>query len=87
MSEDAPRGRFAAGVPGRAENTKEKEPSILIPGLATSWAVDANDKTKWIFKLRPDVKFHDGDACDAAAVKWSIERVKDVCGLRRLLMV
>src|ERR1700726_3140741 len=25
--------------------------SIMIPGLATEWAVDATDKTKWIFKL------------------------------------
>lgn len=24
--------------------------SVVIPGLATEWAVDANDKTKWLFK-------------------------------------
>src|SRR3954463_12545550 len=34
--------------------------SVLIPGLATEWAVDAADKTKWVFKLRPGVSFHDG---------------------------
>ena len=34
--------------------------SVIIPGLATEWSIDANDKTKWIFKLRPGVKFHDG---------------------------
>ena len=28
------------------------KPSDLVPGLATSWTVDATDKTKWIFKLR-----------------------------------
>ena len=40
--------------------SKADAASVLIPALATSWAVDAKDKTKWIFKLRPDVKFHDG---------------------------
>jgi len=40
--------------------SKSDSASVLIPGLATSWAVDAKNKTKWIFKLRPGVKFHDG---------------------------
>src|ERR1700753_3570306 len=31
--------------------------SIMIPGLATEWAVDATDKTKLVFKLRPGVTF------------------------------
>src|SRR5215208_659801 len=35
-------------------------PSTVIPGLATEWAVDAADKTRWIFRLRPGVTFHDG---------------------------
>src|SRR5687767_11814511 len=26
--------------------------SVVIPGLATEWAPDAADKTKWVFKLR-----------------------------------
>src|SRR2546429_8028174 len=34
--------------------------SVVIPALATEWSVDANDKTKWVFKLRSGVKFHDG---------------------------
>src|SRR6185436_5943684 len=34
--------------------------SAVIPGLATEWNVAPDDKTKWIFKLRPGVKFHDG---------------------------
>jgi ABC-type transport system substrate-binding protein len=51
------------------------KPSVVIPGLATEWTVDANDKTKWIFKLRPGVKFHDGSEFDADAVVWNVEKV------------
>ena len=39
--------------------SKATEASVVIPGLALSWAVDATDRTKWVFKLRPGVKFHD----------------------------
>ena len=51
------------------------KPSVLVPGLAKSWAVDAADKTKWIFKLRENVKFHDGSAFDAAAVVWNLDKL------------
>src|ERR1700681_4836874 len=51
------------------------KPSVIIPGLATEWAVDEADKTKWTFRLRPDVKFHDGSAFDAEAVVWNVEKV------------
>jgi peptide/nickel transport system substrate-binding protein len=57
--------------------SKRDDASVLIPGLAVSWAVDANDKTKWVFKLRPDVKFHDGSAFDADAVVWNVRKVLD----------
>ena len=40
--------------------SKADAPSVLIPALATAWSVDDKDKTKWVFKLRPGVKFHDG---------------------------
>jgi peptide/nickel transport system substrate-binding protein len=49
--------------------------SVMIPGLATEWNVDPNDKTKWIFKLRSGVKFHDGSDFDADAVVWNVEKV------------
>jgi ABC-type transport system substrate-binding protein len=51
--------------------------SVVIPGLATSWAADANDKTKWIFKLRPGVKFHDGSDVNADAIVWNVQKVLD----------
>ena len=57
--------------------SKADGPSVLVPGLATSWAVDAKDKTKWVFKLRPGVKFHDGSALNADAVVWNVRKVLD----------
>jgi peptide/nickel transport system substrate-binding protein len=51
------------------------KPSVIIPGLATEWAVDEADKTKWTFRLRQGVKFHDGSAFDAEAVVWNVEKV------------
>ena len=57
--------------------TKADSPSVLIPALATSWAVDAQDKTRWVFKLRPGIKFHDGSAFNADAVVWNVQKVLD----------
>lgn len=54
-----------------------EKPSVIIPGLATEWAADASDKTKWVFKLRPGVKFHDGSAFNADAVVWNVQKVLD----------
>jgi len=51
--------------------------SVLIPGLALSWSVGTQDKTKWTFKLRPGVKFHDGSAFNADAVVWNVQKVLD----------
>ncbi|MBY5866397.1 ABC transporter substrate-binding protein [Rhizobium leguminosarum] len=55
--------------------TSADKPSILIPSLAVSWDVDATDKTKWVFKLRDGVKFHDGSAFDANAVVWNLDKI------------
>lgn len=57
--------------------SKADAASVLVPGLATSWTADAKDKTKWIFKLRPGVKFHDGSALNADAVVWNVRKVLD----------
>src|SRR5450432_4882796 len=51
------------------------KPSVMIPGLATEWAVDEADKKKWTFKLRPGVVFHDGSPFNADAVVWNVEKV------------
>ncbi len=46
----------------------------LHPGLATSWEASA-DGTQFTFKLRSDVKFHDGTPFNAQAVKAFFDRV------------
>ncbi len=50
-------------------------PSVLVPGLATEWKVDDADKTRWLFKLRPGVKFHDGSDFKADAVVWNLDKI------------
>jgi peptide/nickel transport system substrate-binding protein len=49
----------------------------IRPGLATKWWVDEKDKTKWIFKLRQGVKFHDGTPLTVDAVMFNIGRIFD----------
>jgi peptide/nickel transport system substrate-binding protein len=46
----------------------------LVPGLATSWEVLDNGM-RIRFKLREGVKFHDGEPFDAAAVKFTFDRL------------
>ncbi|MDE3111708.1 MAG: hypothetical protein KGN00_09755 [Chloroflexota bacterium] len=48
----------------------------IQPRLAKSWDVQDGGKTI-VFTLQPNVKFHDGTACDAAAVKFNLERMLD----------
>ena len=55
--------------------TSATKPSTLIPGLAASWAPDARDKTKWIFKIRDGAKFHDGSDFSAAAAAWNLDKL------------
>src|SRR5471032_1327839 len=45
----------------------------IVPQLALSHETSADGKTVTI-KLRPGVKFHDGEALDAAAAKYSLDR-------------
>jgi len=47
----------------------------LQPLLATEWT-QTDDRT-WRFDLRQDVTFHNGEAFDAEAVKFTIERMQD----------
>ena len=51
------------------------KPSDIVSGLAASWSVDEADKTKWTFKIRPGVTFHDGSTFDADAVVWNLDKL------------
>lgn len=57
--------------------SSETEPSVIVPGLATSWAVNPDDTTKWVFTLRDGVTFHDGAPFTAADVVWNVQKVLD----------
>ena len=54
----------------------------IVPMLATSheWSADNKSLT---MKLRPGVTFHDGEKFDAAAVKYNLERHKNMKGSNR----
>lgn len=53
--------------------TKINSDSSITPLLAQSWTVTPDNKT-WAFKLRPGVKFQNGEAFNAQTVKFSLER-------------
>src|SRR5262249_12070477 len=48
----------------------------FYPGLATSWDLSPDGLT-YTFKLRTDVKFHNGEPFNAAAVKATFDRDAD----------
>ncbi|TMG47446.1 MAG: ABC transporter substrate-binding protein [Chloroflexi bacterium] len=54
----------------------------IIPWLAEKWETSSDGKAV-TFTLRKDVKFHDGTALDADAVKWNIDRYRTTQGSRR----
>src|SRR5215471_148933 len=55
----------------------ERDTTRLVPRLAEKWTL-APDGKSITFALRKNVKFNDGTAVDADAVKYSIERVKTI---------
>ena len=54
--------------------TKADVPADIVPGLAESWQQSAENPTKWTFKLRKGVSFHDGTPFNADAVMWNLDR-------------
>ena len=54
----------------------ERDKSLQLVGhLLTEWKLV--EPTTWDVKLRPGVKFHNGEPFDAESVKFSIERIVD----------
>ena len=47
----------------------------IIPWLSALPTVSADGKS-YTFKLRTDVKYHDGTAFDADSVKWNLDRYR-----------
>ena len=58
------------------------EKLAMQPQLATSWDWSADNKALTM-KIRPGVTFHDGEKLDAAAVKFNLERHKNLQGSNR----
>ena len=56
--------------------TMYDEKTNIVPALAQSWEITNGGKT-YTFKLRPNVKFHNGQTMTAEDVKYSIDRVID----------
>ena len=54
----------------------------IVPWLAESWETSTDGK-QWTFKLRKDVKYHDGTTFDADSVKWNIDRYRTTAGSQR----
>jgi len=54
----------------------------IVPQLAESYSWSADGKALTV-KVRPGVTFHDGEKLDAAAVKYNIERHKNMAGSNR----
>lgn len=54
----------------------QNEKGEIQPHLATEYSVNAN-ATEYTFKLRKDVKFHDGEPFNAEAVKYTFDRIVD----------
>src|SRR6059058_4489450 len=54
----------------------------VVPQLATAYEWSGENRTLTL-KLRPGVTFHDGEKLDAAAVKFSLERHKNMPGSNR----
>jgi peptide/nickel transport system substrate-binding protein len=59
-------GGLLTYIPGSTE---------LTPQLAEDFPTVSDDGLEWTFTLRPGMKFPDGTALDAEAVKWSLDRV------------
>lgn len=54
----------------------ENQDGDIVPGLAESWEF-SNDRMEVVFKLRENVKFHNGDVLTAADVAYSLTKAME----------
>lgn len=54
----------------------ETNGSVIKPGLAESWKV-SEDGLTWSFKIRKNIRFHDGSKLDAHVVAFNFQRWMD----------
>ncbi len=70
----SPNNAVADMIYGRLVEVDER--SRLVPGLAAEWR--AVEPTVWEFKLRPNTRFHNGNAFTAEDVAFTLERAPKV---------
>ncbi len=70
----SPNNAVADTIFDRLVNTDEQ--SRQVPGLATEWR--AVEPTVWEFRLRPNVRFHNGNAFTAEDVAFTLGRLPNV---------
>ncbi len=57
----------------------DPETGEFVGAIAESWDI-SDDGMVWTFHIRPGITFWDGEACDANAVKYSLERTMRLDG-------
>lgn len=53
---------------------EKRRDGVIVPFLLKSFS--SSDKVNWTMKLRPNIKFHNGEALDAAAAKLNLEALR-----------
>ena len=66
----------ATNLIGEGLTRWKKDTLEVEPALATSWSANP-DATVWTFKLRPGVKWHDGQPFTAEDVKFTFDLIMD----------
>src|SRR5215471_2962277 len=65
---------FGANIYDRLVRYEAEDLDKLVGGVAESWSISSDSKT-YTFKLRPNLKFANGDPVTADDMVWSLQRV------------
>ena len=66
---------FQMAVPD-ADRVRDAKDFAIEPGLAESWK-ESPDKTFWTYKIRPDLKWSDGEPLTAKDAAYTFNRIID----------